>query len=83
MQWRQTRFDPGMERGDGRVRPHGHARSPPSHHIPFGSISQCVTRIGWIGDNLHGWGHQPCRRYPGTQAGTQAPSVPVLPSGTQ
>ena len=52
MQWRQTRFDPGMERDDGRVRPHGHARSPPSHHIPFGCTSQCVTRIGWIGDDL-------------------------------
>ena len=60
MQWRQTRFDPGMERGDGRVRPHGRARSPPSHHIPFGCTSQCVTRIGWVGDDLHEWWGQPC-----------------------
>ena len=70
MQWRQTRFDPGMERDDGRVRPHGRARSPPLHHIPFGSISQCVTRIGWIGDDLHEWGGQPCSTNQPTKRGT-------------
>ena len=89
MQWRQTRFDPGMERGGGRVRPHRRARSPPLHHIPFGSISQCVTRIGWIGDDLHEWGRQTCSSmgYLGTWAGylgtwvpCRVPRYPAVPS---